>query len=465
MAGCTSTNSCDTKAAGALGGVNGAGQSEAPASKSEIAERLGIDETTLDSRYPDLKPGDRIVMPEASRLLPESPAEVGKRYGINEETMRQHNPHYQMGDPVAVPQQNDTMCRVAPPPEPMITKPAGVCDAPLKAAQAEWDSRSWVMRTLLTKSDPVGVSPRPIADAERFQSACEALPDSMRKVDFDRSRHTLAEYDAGRLALSPYEGRALRQEAGLLNDVYFPADGPVVKAAPQPAEVELTLQENLRFSNNIAMALTFPFSAPCGIARNMGADEGKVEACLNQALAFMDVAEVMPSMRGSMRGSSAPLTPGSSMTLEPPSMGIRPVSSQAQAYAELVQSNQRWSWAESFPGGADLTGAQRSAIRKEAIDAGLIPPVSYKPGTKFPDFEAAGLVSRVEQLPRELWLSSDKVQFAWLNSRLPGGQKPEGFTWHHSDEPGRMELVPFGVHNILDHEGGRASGMWADAPR
>ncbi|MGF2714757.1 HNH endonuclease [Bacillus mycoides] len=28
-----------------------------------------------------------------------------------------------------------------------------------------------------------------------------------------------------------------------------------------------------------------------------------------------------------------------------------------------------------------------------------------------------------------------------------------------------MELVPFGIHNIIKHNGGRAKGMWSDAPR
>ncbi|WP_062052580.1 HNH endonuclease [Bacillus sp. JCM 19034] len=29
----------------------------------------------------------------------------------------------------------------------------------------------------------------------------------------------------------------------------------------------------------------------------------------------------------------------------------------------------------------------------------------------------------------------------------------------------KMELVPFGIHNITPHNGGRTKGMWADAPR
>ncbi|UOK66269.1 HNH endonuclease [Paenibacillus sp. FSL k6-2145] len=28
-----------------------------------------------------------------------------------------------------------------------------------------------------------------------------------------------------------------------------------------------------------------------------------------------------------------------------------------------------------------------------------------------------------------------------------------------------MQLVPFGIHNITKHNGGRTNGHWADAPR
>lgn len=37
--------------------------------------------------------------------------------------------------------------------------------------------------------------------------------------------------------------------------------------------------------------------------------------------------------------------------------------------------------------------------------------------------------------------------------------------WHHSEVLGQMELVAFGIHNIVPHNGGRSPGMWAFAPR
>ncbi|MDR9802232.1 HNH endonuclease signature motif containing protein [Bacillus paralicheniformis] len=68
-----------------------------------------------------------------------------------------------------------------------------------------------------------------------------------------------------------------------------------------------------------------------------------------------------------------------------------------------------------------------------------------------------------KDLPESLWLKSDKAKFEWLDNAIGG--RPEGMTWHHTEVPGKMELVPFGIHNITIHNGGRSTGMWADVPR
>ncbi|TCI05631.1 HNH endonuclease [Corallincola luteus] len=139
------------------------------------------------------------------------------------------------------------------------------------------------------------------------------------------------------------------------------------------------------------------------------------------------------------------------------------LAKQSDEYAALINSNKPWSW-ESFTDGASLTIKEKRAIKADAIARGLIPDIPYKVGTKYPDFEAAGLIEKLDELPPELWKQSDYKQFKWLDSRIPGG-KPEGFTWHHSEIPGRMELVPFGPHNSINHSGGRSKGNWADAKR
>ena len=138
--------------------------------------------------------------------------------------------------------------------------------------------------------------------------------------------------------------------------------------------------------------------------------------------------------------------------------------SAAERYAQLIRSNKPWSWKKDFPNGENLTAGEKAAIKKEAIAQGLIKDVQFKDGTKFPDFESAGLINKVDKLPENLWKSGDAAQFKWLDSNIPGG-RPEGFTWHHSEIPGRMELVPFGQHNIINHQGGRAPGLWAAGSR
>jgi A nuclease of the HNH/ENDO VII superfamily with conserved WHH len=136
----------------------------------------------------------------------------------------------------------------------------------------------------------------------------------------------------------------------------------------------------------------------------------------------------------------------------------------SQAYAAAVQSNKVWTWRTAIPGGAGLSEAEKRAIKLRTVELGLILEVPLKPGTRFPDFTSVGAIKRLDQLPEDLWLKSDAVQFGWLDARIPGG-RPEGFTWHHTESPGRMELVPFGLHNITDHLGGRSEGQWARGPR
>ena len=142
----------------------------------------------------------------------------------------------------------------------------------------------------------------------------------------------------------------------------------------------------------------------------------------------------------------------------------------ARVYATKVNSNKRWAWTD-FPGYESLTESQKSVIKARAKELGLIPRITYKPGTKDPDFEAAGVIYEIDgkpviiDLPEVLWKKTDPVQFEWLDSQLPGGQRPEGYTWHHSAETGRMELVEYGIHKSTYHVGGRAPGGWAEGQR
>ncbi|MCZ8534765.1 T7SS effector LXG polymorphic toxin [Psychrobacillus psychrodurans] len=139
----------------------------------------------------------------------------------------------------------------------------------------------------------------------------------------------------------------------------------------------------------------------------------------------------------------------------------------ANLYAETIKSNEPWSWGEDILGAENLTLKQKRLIKDQAISDGHIPqiPVNKVAGMRygFADFAGGGLVEEIVYLPEEFWKLSDKKHFTWLDEQI-GGHR-EGMTWHHTEIPGKMELVPYGVHNITPHNGGRTTGMWADAPR
>jgi hypothetical protein len=152
---------------------------------------------------------------------------------------------------------------------------------------------------------------------------------------------------------------------------------------------------------------------------------------------------------------------------EPYASGALPIEASptnAEQYAALVNSNVPWKWAAHMPDGSEISTTQRAAIKQEAMARGLIPTVNVRPGTDFLDFESAGLVIAVVDLPQDKWLVGDTEQFKWLDAQLPNG-RPPGTTWHHSYIAGRMELVPFGIHNIINHKGGRSEALWSNAPR
>ncbi|MCR4782556.1 MAG: HNH endonuclease [Lachnospiraceae bacterium] len=99
-------------------------------------------------------------------------------------------------------------------------------------------------------------------------------------------------------------------------------------------------------------------------------------------------------------------------------------------------------------------------------------------GTKvegvFPEFKSVFTT----HLPDNILMSSDKVQFNHCVKNLqneiknnPGlsnhfssrqldqiktGKTPGGYTWHHNEQLGKMELVKTDIHDMAKHTGGRA---------
>ncbi len=95
---------------------------------------------------------------------------------------------------------------------------------------------------------------------------------------------------------------------------------------------------------------------------------------------------------------------------------------------------------------------------------------------KFPDFSEH--CPYETQLPEDLYQQSDYQQGKFCNEQLreglkngtvdpeqfterqreqiDNGDKPEGYTWHHHQDEGRMQLVDSNVHDRVFHIGGRA---------
>lgn len=80
-------------------------------------------------------------------------------------------------------------------------------------------------------------------------------------------------------------------------------------------------------------------------------------------------------------------------------------------------------------------------------------------------------------LPEDLRVASDREQFAWCNEKLKeacasnpnlrekftpeqleqieNGDRPDGFVWHHAENPGEMQLIKKEDHDQTGHTGGK----------
>ncbi len=91
----------------------------------------------------------------------------------------------------------------------------------------------------------------------------------------------------------------------------------------------------------------------------------------------------------------------------------------------------------------------------------------------FPEFDSEYDV----QLPEDLYEAKDKEQFEYCNEELKkeiesnpelaekfdadqleqikNGETPDGYTWHHNEEKGKMQLVDSSTHSKSGHTGGK----------
>ena len=134
-------------------------------------------------------------------------------------------------------------------------------------------------------------------------------------------------------------------------------------------------------------------------------------------------------------------------------------------YKALIRTSQAagskgdtWNW--NLVGGG-MTEGEKAAI-KAAAQLQFDVPTTTVGNHTFADFEKY-VIAEVT-LPQNLWDQSDSVQFRWLNEQI-GGER-DGYTWHHHQDDGRMQLVLTAAHDSVKHDGGRrADGGWATGGR
>ena len=122
-----------------------------------------------------------------------------------------------------------------------------------------------------------------------------------------------------------------------------------------------------------------------------------------------------------------------------------------------------WNW--KIVGG-EMSEAEKRAIKEAARLEFDVPTTTVvdADGHEFTFADFGNYVVAEVALPAELWNATDKEQFRWLDEQIGG--KREGYTWHHHQDPGRMQLVLTAAHDSVKHDGGRREhGGWAEGER
>ena len=125
---------------------------------------------------------------------------------------------------------------------------------------------------------------------------------------------------------------------------------------------------------------------------------------------------------------------------------------------DKIYENKKWSWADidvSLEKGSRGYTVRQKVIRDTIMKGGLVPQINF--AGKYADF--GEYVKHDLALPQDLWNATDSRQFTHLDNQIGG--RPAGYTWHHHQDSGRMQLIPLGLHSIYGHHGGRSIGGWA----
>ena len=121
----------------------------------------------------------------------------------------------------------------------------------------------------------------------------------------------------------------------------------------------------------------------------------------------------------------------------------------------------------------ELVGQKHPETGVPYVEKEVVTDTGEKVKGVFPQFDSIIDV----QLPEDMELTPDRIQFAECNKQLAervakdpelraqftedqladieDGYTPEGYTWHHNEEKGEMQLVDSDIHSQTRHTGGR----------
>ncbi|MDO6707940.1 S-type pyocin domain-containing protein [Photobacterium sp. 1_MG-2023] len=145
---------------------------------------------------------------------------------------------------------------------------------------------------------------------------------------------------------------------------------------------------------------------------------------------------------------------------------------KVEAYVAAVESNDRemykWAKIQNDAKVSKITKTEKEYIREFSIRIGMLPQLEVNNETgevNFDEYSASDLA-----LPEEYWSKTVPQQEVYLDSKLKtelnnqgqdlsiffneDGSRKNSWTWHHHQEPGRMQLLPFGIHLLYQHSGG-----------
>ncbi len=234
-----------------------------------------------------------------------------------------------------------------------------------------------------------------------------------------------------------------------------------------------------------------------------GATEGRGFGNTDADARFMTRSSDPPPMTQAQRDAIAQSDASAPLNETPAQRDERLRPMRAQRYADMVNSDTDWRWADHFNSDT-IPRSEQMQIRQQAIDQNLVPNIPVTTVNtplgprKYADFSSVVRTNAqgepIEfQTPQQwtdpdtgvthndMWHQKDSVQFKYANWRatqMDPAYTEEGSTWHHHEgggvdhgpagqgrPDGTMQQVPYGTHRIYNHDGGRKEGNWAEGPR